>query len=166
MVLGVVREQSNPTFEAVLAARPLERRVGLSALLATDCSPGVAGRSVLANHTYYEAVAAVSDTKAARDRFAPATGSLEADWPLSLVQIDHTLVDVIVVDKLTREPIQRPWLTLAIDVCSRCVVGIHLTLEPPSAMSVALCIAHGAKAKASAQPYRDDSASRTKTPKF
>jgi putative transposase len=32
------------------------------------------------------------------------------------VQIDHTLVDVIVVDKLTREPIQRPWLTLAIDV--------------------------------------------------
>ena len=78
--------------------------------------------------------------KAARDRFAPAAGSLEAPWPLSLVQIDHTLVDVIVVDSQTREPIQRPWLTLAIDVCTRCVAGLHLSLEPPSATSVALCI--------------------------
>lgn len=80
--------------------------------------------------------------KAARDRFGPAIGSLEAAWPLSLVQIDHTLVDVIVVDSDTRRPIQRPWLTLAIDVSTRCVVGFHLSLEPPSATSVALCIAH------------------------
>ena len=61
---------------------------------------------------------------------------------MALVQIDHTLVDVIVVDSVTRMPIRRPWLTLAIDVYSRCVVGFHLTLEPPSATSVALCIAH------------------------
>jgi putative transposase len=81
-------------------------------------------------------------SKAARDQFAPAIGSLEADWPLSLVQIDHTLVDVIVVDTLTRAPIQRPWLTLAIDVCTRCIVGFHLSLEAPSATSVALCVAH------------------------
>ncbi|ABM41451.1 DDE-type integrase/transposase/recombinase [Pseudomonas sp. S5(2021)] len=85
--------------------------------------------------------------KAARDRFAPTTGSLEAPWPLSLVQIDHTLVDVIVVDSQTREPIQRPWLTLAIDVCTRCVAGLHLSLEPPSATSVALCISQAALPK-------------------
>lgn len=85
--------------------------------------------------------------KAARDRFAPAIGSLEVTWPLSLVQIDHTLVDVIVVDSVTRAPIQRPWLTLAIDVCSRCVLGFHLSLEPPSATSVALCVAHAALSK-------------------
>jgi putative transposase len=95
-----------------------------------------------------EIVARRDGRKAARDRFAPAIGSLEADWPLSLVQIDHTLVDVIVVDKLTRTPIQRPWLTLAIDVCSRCVVGFYLSLEPPSATSVALCIAHAVLPKA------------------
>jgi putative transposase len=46
------------------------------------------------------------------------------------------------VDSLTRAPIQRPWLTLAIDVCTRCVVGFHLSLEAPSATSVALCVAH------------------------
>jgi putative transposase len=80
--------------------------------------------------------------KAARDKFAPAVGSIEATYPLSLVQIDHTLVDVIVVDSVTRRPIQRPWLTLAIDVYSRCVAGFHLSLEPPSATSVALCISH------------------------
>jgi len=85
--------------------------------------------------------------KAARDRFAPAVGSLEAAWPLSLVQIDHTLVDVIVVDSTKRAPIQRPWLTLAIDVYSRCVAGFHLSLEPPSATSVALCVAHAALPK-------------------
>jgi putative transposase len=74
-------------------------------------------------------------------------GSLKADWPLSLIQIDHTLVDVIVVDSETRAPIQRPWLTLAIDVCTRCVAGFHLSLEPPSATSVALCLTHAALAK-------------------
>ncbi len=89
-----------------------------------------------------EVMARREGRKAARDRFAPATGSLEADWPLALVQIDHTLVDVIIVDSVTRAPIQRPWLTLAIDICSRCVVGFHLSLEPPSATSVALCVAH------------------------
>lgn len=95
-----------------------------------------------------EIVARREGPKVARDRFAPAIGSLEADWPLTLVQIDHTLVDVIVVDSLTRAPIQRPWLTLAIDVCSRCVVGFYLSLEPPSATSVALCIAQAILPKA------------------
>ncbi len=94
-----------------------------------------------------EVIARRLGRKAARDRFSPAVGSLEPKWPLSLVQIDHTLVDVIIVDSVTRAPIRRPWLTLAIDVYSRCVVGLHLTLEPPSATSVALCIAHAVLSK-------------------
>lgn len=89
-----------------------------------------------------EALARREGKKAARDRYTPAIGSLEASWPLSLVQIDHTLVDVMVVDSETRSAIQRPWLTLAIDVCTRCVAGFYLSLDPPSATSVALCIAH------------------------
>ncbi|MET4358712.1 putative transposase [Bradyrhizobium sp. RT9b] len=95
-----------------------------------------------------EVLAKRSGRKAARDRFGPATGSLTAPWPLALVQIDHTLVDVIAVDSVTRQPIQRPWLTIAIDVHSRCVAGFHLALEPPSATSVALCIAHAVLPKA------------------
>ncbi len=102
----------------------------------------------LAQRPAAQVIARRSGRKAARDRFGAAAGSFEAPWPLSLVQIDHTLVDVIVVDSTTREPIQRPWLTLAIDVHSRCVAGFHLSLDPPSATSVALCIAHAALPKA------------------
>jgi putative transposase len=95
-----------------------------------------------------EVLAKRSGRKAAHDRFGQATGSLTAPWPLALVQIDHTPVDVIAVDSITRQPIQRPWLTIAIDVHSRCVAGFHLALEPPSATSVALCIAHAVLPKA------------------
>jgi putative transposase len=45
---------------------------------------------------------------------------------LELVQIDHALVDVVVVDELARKPIGRPWVTLAIDVATRAVLGFHL----------------------------------------
>lgn len=61
---------------------------------------------------------------------------------LDQVQIDHTPVDVIVVDERHRLPIGRPYLTVAIDACSRCVVGMVVTLHAPSATSVGLCLAH------------------------
>jgi putative transposase len=35
--------------------------------------------------------------------------------PLDLVQVDHTPIDLIVVDPIDREPIGRPWLTVGID---------------------------------------------------
>ncbi len=59
--------------------------------------------------------------------------------PLEVVQIDHTPVDLIVVDPFSRQPIGRPYITLGIDVYSRCITGLCLTLEPPSAVSVGLC---------------------------
>lgn len=62
--------------------------------------------------------------------------------PLDQVQIDHTVIDLIVVDERDRQPIGRPYLTVAIDVYSRCLLGIVITLEAPSAMSVGLCLAH------------------------
>ncbi|UYY80614.1 DDE-type integrase/transposase/recombinase [Arthrobacter sp. YA7-1] len=61
---------------------------------------------------------------------------------LEQVQIDHTVIDVIVVDELERQPIGRPYLTAAIDVYSRCIIGMVVTLEAPSAVSVGLCLAH------------------------
>ena len=66
---------------------------------------------------------------------------------LEQVQADHTPVDVIVVDERHRLPIGRPYLTIAIDVCSRCVLGMVVTLEAPSATSVGLCLAHAAADK-------------------
>lgn len=62
--------------------------------------------------------------------------------PLNQVQIDHTVIDLIIVDDVNRQPIGRPYLTVAIDVYSRCLVGMVVTLEAPSATSVGLCLAH------------------------
>lgn len=61
---------------------------------------------------------------------------------LEQVQIDHTVIDLIVVDERERQPVGRPYLTVAIDVDSRCIIGMVVTLEPPSAVSVGLCLAH------------------------
>jgi putative transposase len=66
----------------------------------------------------------------------------EALAPLERVQIDHTPVDLIVVDERDRQPIGRPYLTVAIDDYSRCLLGMVVTLEAPSAVSVGLCLAH------------------------
>lgn len=68
--------------------------------------------------------------------------SFEAARPLAVIQIDHTKADVFVVDGETRRPIGRPWLTLAMDVCSRMVTGFYLTMEAPSRLSTSLCLLH------------------------
>ncbi len=84
-----------------------------------------------------------SHRKAAVDQFAPRPGVFDsAQRPLDLVQIDHTKLDIIVVDDEQRLPIGRPWLTLAIDVYSRMVTGFYISLDPPGAIATGLCIAH------------------------
>lgn len=82
--------------------------------------------------------------KAAHDKFGAIKGSFPgADVPLSIVQIDHTLLDIMVVDEEMKIPIGRPWLTLAIDCYSRMIFGYHLSLDHPSAFAVGLCLIHG-----------------------
>lgn len=79
----------------------------------------------------------------AKNKFLPAAGKFpNADYPLAVVQIDHTPVDIILVDDIYRKPIGRPWITLAMDVYSRMVVGYYLSFDPPSETSVAMCVAH------------------------
>src|SRR5690606_15997941 len=79
----------------------------------------------------------------AKNKFMPAAGKFpNADFPLAVVQIDHTPADIILVDDKHRKPIGRPWLTLAIDVYSRMIVGYYLSFDAPSATSIAMCVAH------------------------
>ena len=72
----------------------------------------------------------------------PVPGLFGASRPLEVVQMDHTKADVFVVDEETRQPLGRPWLTLAMDVCSRMVTGFYLTMEVPSRLSTSLCLLH------------------------
>lgn len=81
--------------------------------------------------------------RAAKEQFTPTVSHFPgADWPLSVVQIDHTELDIILVDDAHRRPVGRPWITLAIDVFSRMVVGFYVSFDPPGALSTGLCIAH------------------------
>jgi putative transposase len=72
----------------------------------------------------------------------PVPGQYKASRPLEVVQIDHTLVDLVVVHEETRAPLRRPWLTLAIDVFTRMIIGFYLSMDPPSRLSVSLCLLH------------------------
>lgn len=79
----------------------------------------------------------------AESKFSPLQGNFpNADYPLAVVQIDHTKLDIILVDDVYRRPIGRPWITLAIDVFSRMVTGFYVSFDPPSALSTGLCLAH------------------------
>ena len=58
--------------------------------------------------------------KRAAEKYEPIKGHFPgADRPLAVAQIDHTPMDLIVVDEEHRQPIQRPLLTVVIDVYSR-----------------------------------------------
>lgn len=79
----------------------------------------------------------------AKNKFLPAAGSFpNADYPLAVIQIDHTPADIILVDDIHRKPIGRPWITLAMDIYSRMIVGYYLSFDAPSETSVAMCVAH------------------------
>lgn len=62
--------------------------------------------------------------------------------PLELIQIDHTPADVLVLSDDRQEVLGRPWVTVAIDVATRCVIGMYISMDAPSSVSVSLCIEH------------------------
>jgi putative transposase len=78
---------------------------------------------------------------AARAVFTPVVEEYHSAGPLDVVQIDHTIVDLVVVDEVTRAPIGRPVLTLAIDIHTRVVTGFYLALNHPSILRAGVCVA-------------------------
>jgi len=90
-----------------------------------------------------EIVKAREGAKTAHNRLGMVRPGLRPSAPLDIVQIDHTPVDVQLVDELVRAPLGRPFLTLLLDVCSRCVLGFAVSFDNPSAAGVALAIAQG-----------------------
>lgn len=66
----------------------------------------------------------------------------DANRPLDVVQIDHTPLDIIIVDEKDRLPVGRAYLSLAIDVFSRLVLGFAISLDTPSIYSVGKLISH------------------------
>lgn len=68
---------------------------------------------------------------------------------LERVEIDHTPLDLILLDDELLIPLGRPYLTLLIDVFSGCILGFHISYKSPSYVSVAKSITHSIKRKSS-----------------
>ncbi|GAQ00067.1 Tn552 transposase [Leptolyngbya sp. NIES-2104] len=67
-------------------------------------------------------------------------------------QCDHTRVDLLVVDQVG-EVLGRLWLTTIVDTHSRCIIGIHLGMEAPSAVVVCLALRHAILPKQYSSAY-------------
>ena len=87
--------------------------------------------------------------KRAREKFGASLPQNRPGDPLAFIEIDHTPVDVIVVDEQNRMPLGRPWLSLAVDVATRMVAGFYLSFDAPSALSVAIVLTHAVLPKES-----------------
>lgn len=122
--------------EVVERAQGICRRIGLQ----PPCAKAVFTR--IDDDYGYKSECRRMGSKAAKQQWAPKPGMLEVEHPLDLVQIDHTRVDLMVLSDDRSEVIGRPWLTVAVDVATRCVLGIYLSMYAPSAVSVSLCIEH------------------------
>ena len=62
--------------------------------------------------------------------------------PLERVELDHTALDLIVVDEEDRLPIGRPTVTLALDVYSGFPAGIHVGFEAAGYGAAMRCLLH------------------------
>lgn len=78
--------------------------------------------------------------ESARVKYRISMGGLKVASILERVEIDHTPIDMIVIDKHTMLPLGRPWLTLAIDKHSRMVMGFYICFNAPSSYSILQCL--------------------------
>lgn len=74
------------------------------------------------------------------------------EWSNQVWQVDHTRADVLVVDQVG-EILGRPWLTIVVDTYSRCIMGIHIGFDPPSAVVVCLALRHAILPKQYSSAY-------------
>ena len=77
---------------------------------------------------------------------------IEIDRSNQVWQADHTQVDVLVVDQ-SGEVLGRPWLTIVVDSYSRCMMGLHLGFDAPSAWVACLALRHAILPKQYSSSY-------------
>ena len=74
------------------------------------------------------------------------------EWSNQVWQCDHTRVDVLVVDS-AGEILARPTLSIVVGTYSRCIMGIHLGFDAPSAAVVCLALRHAILPKQYSSAY-------------
>ncbi len=67
----------------------------------------------------------------------------EVTRPLASLQIDHWYADILILGDDRLESVGRAWITIAIDIYSRMIWGMHIGLDPPSTATVGLAMISG-----------------------
>jgi len=93
--------------------------------------------------------AARHGTRAAKRKFSQYGNTEYPQIPLERVEIDHTLIDLIVIDDQDNLPLGRLTLTYCLDMATRYPLGYYMGFEPPSYLAVMECLHHAIRAKES-----------------
>jgi putative transposase len=81
-----------------------------------------------------------SGRESARKTFRGIKGHIITNSPLERAEIDHTVLDLFVLDDTHALPLGRPYVTACMDVHTRCILGVYVGFEPPSFLTVSKCL--------------------------
>lgn len=89
------------------------------------------------NKLYYQVVSNARAGRAATAKeLRSAIDRLKVSRILERIELDHSPIDAMIICKLTRLVLGRPWITLAIDRYSRMIIGFYISFHTPSQASV------------------------------
>lgn len=83
----------------------------------------------------YEEMAARKGRHVAEQYFRASGAGPVVTRILERVEVDHTPLDVLVVDPITKQVVGRPTLTVYLDYFSKMMLGMEIGFEPPSELS-------------------------------
>lgn len=87
----------------------------------------------------YVVINAKKGSSTARKLLKAAGQSIISPTVMALVEIDTHYLDIIIIDDITGAILGRPFLSCAIDIYTRVIVGIYINLYPPSALTT-MCV--------------------------
>lgn len=89
-----------------------------------------------------EKISKLRGPKAAKEMFDPVGFNQESIAPLYWCEMDHTPADIMLIDEETRKVIGKPWVTVVIDVYSRCILGFYVSFYEPGSYGSGRAIVH------------------------
>ncbi|MBK5143731.1 DDE-type integrase/transposase/recombinase [Budviciaceae bacterium BWR-B9] len=92
--------------------------------------------AMLRQFDQYEVMSAREGKRAAENHFRAVGNGVITKFILERAEIDHTILDIMVINEKTGLAEGRPTLTFILDVQSRMPLGAYIGFEPPSELSV------------------------------
>lgn len=143
-------ETAHDTYQIV---RYKIERLNLSRITPLRCPSRATFYRMLNGLSAFDRHAARKGLKSAQKKFIGTGAGPVATRILERVEVDHTPIDVLVIDDNTGLPIGRPTFTCLIDCYSRMILGYYIGFETTSLVSVFRALRHAILPKDPAHHY-------------